>query len=84
MKSYQFHFPASGEPTLTIPLPEELRGNKIEVILLKKPRHSKLLENDDDFWRTKSLDEIAAEQGGPKIHTDSDKYFGFLSDFMGL
>ncbi len=69
MTSFQFHFPASSGPTVTIPLPEELRGDDIEVIVMRKSDRLKP-GCDADFWRKKSLDEIAAEQGGPKICTD--------------
>ena len=52
----------------TITLPPEFRG--AEVMILETVPKKTLPESDDDFWRTKSLDEIVAEQGGPKVCTN--------------
>ena len=65
--------PSSG----TITLPPEFRGT--EVMIREAAPKKPLPENDDDFWRKKSLDEIDAEQGGPKICTNPDEYFGSLA-----
>ena len=64
----------------TITLPSEFRGNRVDVIVC---RESDALRPgcDADFWNPKTLDEIVAEQGGPKICTDPDFYFGWMSDF---
>ena len=62
----------------TITLPEEFRGNQVDITVRRKS--GPLPNNSDDFWRKKPLDEIVAEQGGPKICTNPDEYFGFLSE----
>jgi len=64
----------------TISLPPEFCGRRVDVIVR---RESDALRpgDDDDFWNPKTLDEIDAEQGGPKICTDPDFYFGWMSDF---
>ena len=40
MTTYQFHFPATGDATLTIVLPEELRGEPLNVVVAKEPAKS--------------------------------------------
>ena len=76
MTTFSFHTTVPSNGTIT--LPPEFRGNQVDVIVRKKS--VPLPEDDDDFWRKKSLDEIVAEQGGPRICTNPDEYFGFLSD----
>ncbi len=46
MTTFQFHFPASGETTVTIPLPEELRGVPFKIVLEKEttPKRSTMRE----------------------------------------
>lgn len=41
MTSFQFHFPASNDATLTIALPEALRGEPLNVVVAKEPAPSK-------------------------------------------
>ena len=41
MTTYQFHFPASTDATLTITLPEALRGELLNVVVAKEPAPSK-------------------------------------------
>ena len=41
MTTYQFHFPASNDVTLTIALPEALRGEPLNVVVAKEPAQSK-------------------------------------------
>ena len=65
----------------TITLPPEFRGTEV-VILETTPKKPPAIA-PDEFWRRKTLDEIDAEQGGPKICTNPDEYFGFLSEFLG-
>ena len=36
MTTYQFHFPATGDATLTIALPEELRGEPLKIVVAKE------------------------------------------------
>ena len=36
MTTFQFHLPASGDATVTIPLPEELRGEPLKIVLEKE------------------------------------------------
>jgi len=64
----------------TITLPPEFCGSPVEIAMCKK---SNLLPPGcvDDFRRMKSLDEIEAEQGGPRVCTDPDLYFGWMADF---
>ena len=63
----------------TITLPPEYRGAEI---MIRETAPKKMLPMDSrEFPRRKTLDEIAAEQGGPKICTNPDEYFGFLADF---
>ena len=62
----------------TITLPPEFWGEQVDVTVRRK---SPLLPTDrDEFWQNRSLEEIDAEQGGPKICTNPDEYFGFLSE----
>ena len=61
-----------------ITLPPEFRGEQVDVTVRRKS--PSLPVNRDEFWQKKSLDEIDAEQGGPKICTNPDEYFGFLSE----
>ena len=64
----------------TITLPPEFCGNPVNVIMRKK--NDTLQPGcDADFWRLKPLEEIDAEQGGPKICTNPDDYFGWMADF---
>ena len=37
MTTYQFHIPASNDATLTIVLPEELRGEPLQIVVAKEP-----------------------------------------------
>ena len=37
MMTYQFHVPASNDATLTIALPEELRGEPLQIVVAKEP-----------------------------------------------
>ena len=37
MTTYQFHIPASNDATLTIALPEELRGEPLKIVVAKEP-----------------------------------------------
>ena len=62
-----------------IALPPEFCGNQVNVIMHKK---SDALQPgcDADFWRLKPLEEIQAEQGGPRVCTDIDFYFGWAPD----
>jgi hypothetical protein len=65
----------------TITLPEELHGKRLKIVVENEtPKKNTEIPSDNDFWHKKSLDEIDAEQGGPKICTNPDDYFGFLSD----
>jgi len=57
----------------TITLPQKFRTT--EVMILKTPNPT----NCDEFWKTKSLDEIVVEQGGPKVCTNPDEYVGSLA-----
>lgn len=41
MTTFQFHLPASGEATVTIPLPEELRGEPLKIVLEKETEPAK-------------------------------------------
>ena len=61
----------------TITLPPEFRTTEV-MILETTPKKPKTTEGSE-FWQTKSLDEIAAEQGGQKICTNPDTYFGSLA-----
>lgn len=72
--STQFEFTVPPDGTIPIVLPEEFRGKAVEINVKSKP-----ISDDKDFWRKKSLDEIVAEQGGPKVCTDPDKLFGCLA-----
>ena len=52
MTTYQFHVPASYDATLTIALPEELRGEPLEIVVAKEPAKPKDVEiSVDDFLR---------------------------------
>jgi len=72
------HFYTTVPESGTITLPPEFCGDQVDVIVLKKSVPLPL-PGGDDFWRKKSLDEIVAEQGGPRICTDPDEYFGSLA-----
>ena len=37
MTTYQFHFPANRDATLTIALPEELRGEPLKIVVANEP-----------------------------------------------
>ena len=52
----------------TITLPPKYRGVEVTIheTIPKKP----LPIDRDEFWRKKSLEEIVAEQGGPKVCTN--------------
>jgi len=60
-----------------ITLPPIYRG--IEVIVHGTTSEKPLPVDREEFWRKKTLDEIVAEQGGPKICTNPEEYFGSLS-----
>ena len=52
MTTYQFHFPASSDATLTIALPEALRGEPLNVVVAKESAKTKDVEiSVDDFLR---------------------------------
>ena len=72
-KPFYVIVPESG----TITLPSEFRTAEV-MILETTSKKPKTTENNE-FWQTKSLDEIAAEQGGPKVCTNPDAYFGSLA-----
>jgi hypothetical protein len=57
----------------TITLPQKFRTT--EVMILETPNPTACGE----FWQTKSLDEVDAEQGGPKVCTNPDEYVGSLA-----
>ena len=57
----------------TITLPQKFRTT--EVMILETPSPT----GCDEFLKTKSLDEIVAEQGGPKVCANPDKYVGSLA-----
>jgi hypothetical protein len=61
----------------TITLPPEFRTAEVIVREATPKKMSPMSCND--FWQTKSLDEIAAEQGGTKVCTNPDEYFGSLA-----
>ena len=65
MQVFHTTVPESG----TITLPPEFCGGNVEVVVRKKPTPLQP-DCDDDFRRKKSLDEIVAEQGGPRICTN--------------
>ena len=64
-----FYTTVPGDGTIT--LPPEFYGNQVEMIVRKK---SGMLQPDcdADSRRMKSLDEIVAEQGGPRVCTNPD------------
>jgi hypothetical protein len=64
--------PASG----TITLPPEFRDAEVVILETTSKRPP---EDRDEFWCPKSLDEIAVDQGGAKICTNPDEYFGSLA-----
>ena len=68
MTTFNFHTTVPTDGTIT--LPPEFRGDQVDVTVRRKSAPLPLPENDDDFWRKKSLDEIVAEQGGPRICTN--------------
>jgi hypothetical protein len=57
----------------TITLPQKFRATKVMILETPSPT------DRNEFWQTKSLDEIVAEQGGPKACTNPDEYFGSLA-----
>jgi len=61
----------------TITLPPEFWTTEV-MILETTPKKPKSMESNE-FWQTKSLEEIAAEQGGSKICVSPDAYFGSLA-----
>jgi hypothetical protein len=61
----------------TITLPPEFRT--AEVMILETPLKNPTPIDYSDCWQTKSLDEIAAEQGGTKNCTNPDEYVGSLA-----
>jgi len=67
MQVFYTTVPESG----TITLPSEFCGNHVEMVVRRK---SDQLQSgcDSDFRRIKSLDEIVAEQGGPRVCTNPD------------
>lgn len=77
--STQYEFTVPPDGTIPVVLPEELRGQEVEMKIERKSRPV-AIPDSESFWRKKTLEEIDAEQGGPKVCTDPDKYFGFLSD----
>ena len=75
MQVFYTTVPSDGKITL----PPEFCGNQVEMVVRKKSEQMQL-DCDADFWRMKSLDEIDAEQGGPRICTNPDDYFGWMPD----
>ena len=53
-----------------IALPSEFCGDQVDVIVRRKTAPPPLLDNTDDLGRKKTLDEIIAEQGGPRTCTN--------------
>ena len=62
-----FHTTVSTDCTIT--LPPEFCGNQVDVIVSRKIAPLPLPDNDD-LGRKKSLDEIVAQQGGPRTCTN--------------
>jgi len=61
----------------TITLPPEFRASK--VMILETPQKKSKPTESNEFWKTQSLDEVVAEQGGPKTCTNPDEYVGSLA-----
>ena len=52
MTIHKFYLPASDDATLTIDLPEELRGEPLKIVVAKEPAQTKDVEiSVDDFLR---------------------------------
>lgn len=69
-------------PDGMIAVPSELCGREVDVRIVPAVRcddeRIRTVIDPEEFWRKKSLDEIAAEQDGYKICTNPDDYFGYL------
>ena len=52
-----------------IALPPEFCGSRVDVVVRKEP-DALLPEGDNDLRKPKTLDEIVAEQGGPRVCTN--------------
>ena len=66
----------------TITLPPEYRGTEI---MIHETAPKKMLPMDSrEFPRRKTLDEIATEQGGPRICTNPAEILRFSCGFLGL
>ena len=65
MTTFPFHTTVPTNCTIT--LPPEFCGEQVDVIVRRKSAPLPLPDNDDDFFRQQSLNEIVAEQGGPRI-----------------
>jgi len=66
MTAYQFHFPASSDMTLTIDLPEGLRGKPLNVVVAKEPMGSPVQDLLD--YCTKNASHCTDEE------LDNDRY----------
>ena len=67
MQVFYTTVPESG----TITLPSEFCGNHVEMVVRRKTDQLQP-RCDSDLRRIKSLDEIVAEQGGPRVCTNPD------------
>ena len=70
-------FYASVPESGTITLPPEFRTTEVMILETTSKMPSSI--DRHEFWRTQSLDEIAAEQGGAKVCTNPNEYFGSLA-----
>jgi len=64
------HFYTTVPESGVITLPPQFSGSKV-TIHTASPRNP-LSVDPDEFWRKKLLDEIVAEQGGPRICTNPE------------
>jgi hypothetical protein len=69
MTSFPFHATVLDDGMLAVPLPEEFRGKTVKL-LMDDEKLLRIMQTDGDFRSKKTLDEIVAEQGGPRICTN--------------
>ena len=67
------HFYTTVPESGMITLPPEFRGT--EVMIRETAPKKPIPVNRDEFRRKKTLDEIVAEQGGPRICTNPERLF---------
>jgi hypothetical protein len=72
MTTFPFHTTVLDNGMLAVPLPEEFRGKTVNVLTDEEEKLLRIIRANEDVRRKKTLDEIIAEQGGPRVCTNPE------------